>query len=276
MKKKLMSAVAILLVAFMIFAFAGCKEKTLSAEDVFAKVREKMSDVSDIDTSLDMDISMELKYGEGNETKQTISATFDLKAKNVSSENPTVWIKLEANAMGEKQKGEMYIEDKISYVNENGEKYKQPVDESNKDDAFEDVDIEKLTKLIKDSLEDAKVEKNDDGDAVITVKISGKKFMEVIAEATDEDFDELEEAGINLDTDNFKLKFTVDEDNYLTKIEGTFGMKMTNPEEDDQEINISIKIKAEINNPGEAVEITPPAGYKNYPSRSENGGWNEF
>lgn len=272
-----MSAVAVLLVVFMIFAFAGCKEKPLSAQDVLANAKEKTGEFEAYWLELDFEILLKAEQGAGNEMKQTIKLGGEIKADGIKGDNPTIWLDLEMNSAGRNSKLECYVEDKISYVQIDGEKHQAPIEEDalgdDFNDVFEDEDFKKFLKLFEDAFEDATAEKDKNGNVVVKMKISGNDVKDLIEEESGEDFDELIGSGVDLDFGSINVEMTFDKNGYYKELAVDFKMDM-GQEGTTAEINVELSV--EIKGVGEEVEITPPAGYKNYPSRSENGGWNEF
>ncbi len=271
--KKVLSVLLAVCMLFAVLATSGC---TLSTAKTIGDAIKKTEALEDIDATLFLEISMDMGFS------ITIPVPVNMKAKNIKSQAPTVYVDMTLPMGSMELKTSVYQEEDMLYVSENGLKYKQKIAES--DGEYDCIGyVNNIIKDIPDDLlESIELVKNEDGSQSASLTIDDARFKEIFRDlvldsaddsSTGED-DEYDMAEGVIDDimqyisiNDATVKITV-KDGYVSVYEISYSMTA-----DVESVKTTSSVKASVtyNNPGEPVEITPPEGYKDYGPFSENG-----
>lgn len=248
MKKRVLSFVVALLVLCSLLT--GCGQQ--STAEVLEAALEKTEALDSVSAQMKIEMEME---AEG--ISMSIPMTIDLKCKNATSENPIIWAKLATEMFGQSVEIEVYQEDQWVYMVAGDMKYKTKSEDATDEFDYSD-DI--LQELPEELLEGVELVKNDDGSQSATVSIPGEMFTEVYGDLVEsilsDDSVELSQIKIS----DAVVKITVDKE-YVAAYDLSFVMEMTS---DGVEVKTEAKASITFDDPGGAVEITPPEGYKDF------------
>jgi hypothetical protein len=123
-------------------------------------------------------------------------------------------------------------------------------------------DVKDLMKDVpEDLLTDVVPVKNEDGSRTVTVTIPAEVFNEVYADLS-ADMGELGGAAGEVSIKDAVMEATVLENGYYSdyKVDFTMTMNVSGIKTD-----CKASVSIHFNDPGTAVEVTPPEGYKDYP-----------
>lgn len=271
--KKILS---VLLAVCMLFAVATTSGCTLSTAKTIEDAIKKTEALDEIDATLFMELSMNMGFS------ITVPITVNMKAKNVKSQTPTVYADMTVPMMGMELKTGVYQENDMLYVSSSGLNYKMKISES--DGEYDYVgDVNNIIKDIpEDLLENIEFVKNDDGSQTATVTIDDARFKEIFKDLVmdsaedssmddtyenDEITDIVDDIMQNISIKDATVKITV-KDGYVSVYEISYSMTVTI---ESVETTSAVKASVTYNNPGKAVEITPPDGYKDFGDFSEDG-----
>ena len=259
MKKLTTILVALLLVATCAFSLASCQ--ALDTVEVINGAIEKTANLTEYEAKMNMNVEMTM-------TGMTMSVpvTVDLKVKDADKENPTVWLKMATEVLGQKMDVEAYIEGDYAYVVTDGEGYKMNAVDIEDEYDYEDDLKEIIKKLPADLIKDIELNKSEDGSYKVTLNLTEETFKalynEMIEEMNELALSEVDgEAAIG----NGSVSVTV-KDGYVTNYDLSYQMSM---EVYSITADATVTASVEFVNPGKTVTITPPECYESF----EELGW---
>ena len=253
--KKIVALILVLVMCCSVFAACGEEKATAKNYQDFEKAMEKTQALESMSAKLDMDIEI---FSEG--MSMEVPMNMDIKIKDAKSENPIVYVDLKMSMMGIEMAMEMYQEDGWGYYVSNGEKYKVNLKEQVSAEYTQNLEG-LMQKLPEDILKKADIESGKNGSATLTVELGEVDFNNIFG-------DYMKDIGYGTDGATIKgasVTMTA-KDGYLTVYEMNMEMEMTIEGVSTQAV---AKISAKYDKPGEAVEITPPDGYKDFPETSD-------
>lgn len=264
---------SVLLAVCMLFAVATTSGCTLSTAKAIDEAIGKTEALDDVDATLFMEVSMDMGIS------ITVPVTVNMKVKNIKSSTPTMLANMSIPMMGMELKSDIYLESNMLYISTSGMNYKLKVEES--DGEYDYVnDVNSIIKnLPEDLLENIEFEENDDGSKSVTVLVDEARFKELFADlvkssAEDTAMDDNDDG--DSVADNIMEKISVSDatvkitvkNGYVLTYEISYSMTVSTVLGD---TSANVKASVTYNNPGDAVEITPPDGYKDFADYSEDG-----
>lgn len=214
---------------------------------------EKFNQMDSLDMSVDVSMNMQLKG-----TKLDIPLRMNMQCSNISSD-PEYLVNSSMTVLDAETNSQVYYKGGYVYLAADKNKYKQTmtVDDMKKNYAVANVDL-----FTKELLKSAHLSKTKDG-YTITVVLTGDKLK-----------DKLTSMFFNLDTllENFggistfsfgdlSATLNYNTDGYLTSEVVDYDMNCTTSE---TPLSAKVKCTFNINNPGQAVTITPPDDLSSY------------
>lgn len=278
-EKVMKRVLSVLLAVCMLFAVVTASGCTLSTAKTIDDAIKKTEALDDVDVTFVMEVSMDMGFS------ITVPVTVNMKAKNIKSETPTVSADMVIPMMGMEFKTGIYQEQDMLYITADDMSYKMKIEESEGEYDFIGDINNVVNDIHEDLLENIELVSNDDGSKTATLYIDEARFKEVFkdlitdsAEDTVVDDDSIvdDEDSIvddivdnvidNISIKDATVKITV-KDGYVSVYEISYSMTVSSILGD---TTTSVKASVTYNNPGEAVEITPPSDYKNFGDYSED------
>ncbi len=268
MKKKLFSLLLALCLVFTGCFLASCDKENADDDDndvssevnetvaLFSKAYKNTEALDSLETTLDMNISMTM-----NGQTFDIPMIVDMKIKDASSANPTMFADYSISMPGQSMVMQVYMADGWIYMLQAGTGYKVNAEVAGDDYDFSQ-DREDIMKSIPDKFfKDVEPVQNADGSQTITLDLSGEDFADLYKEVVDS----VKETSAVDDSYDISLKdakivVTV-KDDYISVYKLSFKMDMTI---DSQAVSTDVNMSATYKNRGDAVSITPPAGYESF------------
>ncbi len=260
MKKRLFTLFLAICLSFMGILLTSCQREP-TATELLENASKKTAALETYSAVMEMKINMNV-LGMSME----IPVTVDMKVKN-HPETPTVSAKYDMTMLGQNIQMDVYLEDGWMYISAGeteyteAQKYKTNYGEMMDEYDFTS-DVEDLMKdLPDDLLADVVPVKNEDGSRTVTVSIPAEVFNEVFADLVSE-MGEASGATGDIAIKDAVMEVTVLESGYYSdyKVDYTMTIDVSGIKTDCQ-----ASMSLHFNNPGEAVEITPPDGYKDFP-----------
>ncbi len=251
MKRRVISLVMVLVALCTLLTACGPK----STSEILTEALEKTEALDSVAAKMELRIDL-LDTG----MPWSIPITVDMKAKDLKSENPTLSTVISTTMFGQSMEIEMYQEDQWAYMVMDDTKYKAKVEDvQGQYDFAENID-DLLQELPDALLEAVTLVKNDDGSQTATIAVPGGQFADIY-----EDFIEGLDTGSGMDVSTVKISDAVVTitiaNGYVTVYDMGFNMEMT---AEGVTSNTEVTAKITFDNPGGAVEITPPEGYKDF------------
>ena len=256
MKKLTTILVALLLVATCAFSLASCQ--TLDTVEVINGAIEKTANLTEYEAKMDMSVEMTM-----SNVTMSVPVIVDLKVKNATTENPTMWMKMSTEIMEEKMEVELYVEGDYAYIVTDGEGYKMNASDIEAEYDYEDDLKEMIKKLPADLIKDIELNKSEDGSYKVTLNLTEETFKELYNEMIEE-MNELALSEVDGEAaiGNGSVSVTV-KDEYVTNYDLSYDMSM---EVYGMVADATVTASIEFVNPGKTVTITPPEGYESFES----------
>lgn len=239
---------------------SACENGAVKEKTTAEKLSEAIEKTEALN-SVSAQMEIEMKMGtEG--LSMSIPMTIDLKCKDAKSENPTIWVKMATEMLGQSVEIEVYQEDQWVYMVAGDMKYK-----TKNEDAAEEFDYSDdiLQEIPSQLLEGIQSVKNDNGSETVTIAIPNEMFAEIyedlIESLNSDDSVELSQIKIS----DAEVNITMDK-GFITKYDMSFVMEMS---VESMATKTEAKVSITYDKPGSEVEITPPEGYKDF---KENAG----
>ena len=250
-------------------------------EDLLAATEEKMEDLDD----LEMRATLNIKMATQGVTVE-IPMSMALKMDDYRGENPAMAMTLNGELMGEVLNYGMYYKDGWAYVIEDGESYKQQME-----NPFAELDTEMpaidgetvamLEQLWANMLKNADAVTKSNGSTVIEFDMDLQELMTAFSALMENvgDMGLGDDMGLGGDmglgdmsamTDmmdgSLKLKLTV-KNEYITKVTVDLSMNM---EVEGQTTTVDMDVALELVDPGKSVTVTLPAGAESFEELSSD------
>lgn len=256
MKKLTTILVALLLVATCAFSLASCQ--ALDTVEVINGAIEKTAKLNEYEAKMDMSVEMTM-----SNVTMSVPVIVDLKVKNATTENPTMWMKMSTEIMEEKMEVELYVEGDYAYIVTDGEGYKMNASDIEAEYDYEDDLKEMIKKLPADLIKDIELNKSEDGSYKVTLNLSEETFNELYSDMIEE-MSEIALSGVEGEAGvgNGSVSVTV-KDEYVTNYDLSYDMSM---ELYGMVADATVTASIEFVNPGKTVTITPPEGYESFES----------
>ena len=254
--KKLFSVLLAICMLLSMLALVSCKKQTLSE-----RVNEAISATYSTDSyaaNYEMKISMETMG-----MTLDIPTTMDMKVKNATSASPIASIDLTMEMFGSELEMAIYMEDGWVYASAFGASYKARVTE-NEDLAEYTQTADNILKVLPANyFEGVEATKNPDGSETVVICMPGDAFSEIfsdtVAGAAASAADSIEDVEVS----NTRLEITI-KDGMVSVYSMAFDMSMKSGG-----IDVVATVSADMTFTafGDAVVITPPEGYLDYPEQ---------
>ena len=274
MKKKILSLVLMLCLLITPLLLVSCDEEPASdpsgdvtppapKEPTAADLEKELSEaIAKVQALKEMDLKyvIDAEYViDGSTIKMPI--TMVSKAKGLGGDNLITYAEVSMSSMGQNYDVINYTENGWDYTLTNGQGYKSQTDPDDPQDSslegfFTDLKGKDILKMDKLTYTD-----NADGSRTVKVEVDGEKFQEAFDEAM-EIVDGLAQMGTDVEVavKGATLEYTI-KDGYVISYQMNYSMEM---EIQGTAATCNIEVVSTVNNPGKAVTITPPEGYKNF------------
>lgn len=262
MKLKFLSVVLAALMLLSAFSLFSCVEKAKTPYELMVEAQEKAAALGSMHVEMVSTAKVEVT-GMTLETEME----YDIKAADMTTENPLISMDMTMEMMGEKIAMTLYMDSKDAYL-DMGElgQFKTSVSEMMEDyDAM--GNIADTVKIIpEEMMEGVVATDNEDGTKTIAVTLSDEQFNSVFADMVDEmaasaaGVDDAE--GLEIKLSNCRVEMVIAPDGYFAEYNMAFDMDMT---------IMGMKASAKTENkikyiePGKTVTVTPPEGYESFP-----------
>lgn len=253
--------------ALLIISCTGCSGSG-NAYRLYQTAAEKFNASNDLDMS--MAYTLNLAVGEYNsETKMmaNVMAT-DL------DQNPVYLLSYDTTVFATTVSNEVYYADNIAYVNTGDERYKQELTleelmEEHGGPILQTDDLKQFMSL-KEEHFSAATTTSEGGITKISFTLSEDEFKDIIVNAFKNTVGTAQ--SFQMDTENLSasdlvMTFSLNQDKYFTgmTLQTNVILHINN-----NEITMNLQMDITFNNPGKAVEITPPNGLDQYEMRDSS------
>jgi hypothetical protein len=212
--------------------------------------------LNDVAATMDIEMEMDLLA-----IKVSVPLSFDIKIKNAKSENPLMSMELAMEMLGQSIEAQFYTEDGVSYVYLNGEGY-QTTDTPKPTS----IDLGSVTKeLEKELFTDAVLVDEGDGLQSVELIIPEEMFESVYGDFISALNSTTGSEATEFSLSNTKVKIYV-KDKYIAKYKMSFDMDM---EVEGVKAKTGAEATITFSDPKSEVVITPPEGYKEFPSMNQ-------
>lgn len=241
-----------LCIVMVCISFVSCIKK----DDPYTVISTATKNTNELDAiSGTMDIEMEMDL---MGMKITIPLSIDIKAKNAKSETPIMSMEMAMEMLGQSMKAQFYTEDGVSYVCVNGEGYQT----TNAPESGS-MDLSSVTKELSQELfTDIVLVEESDGSQSVELIIPEETFKSLYGDFVSSLNSTTGSEVADFSLSNTKVKIFV-KDQYILKYEMSFDMEM---EVEGTSTKTSAKASITFDDPKAEVVITPPEGYKEFPS----------
>lgn len=257
------SILAVFLVLAMLLTLAACgKDKNPNAYELVSSAIKKTQSLDSLDMAMSMKMSMAT---EG--FSMDVPVEYDIKAVDVHSKNPKMSMVMSMDMMGNSVDMDFYMEDGYYYMSTMGQNMKFKAEAGDEYDALGQAN-DLMVDLDEEYLKDVAIVTNSNGSKTVKLKMDSDTFKKAFKELVDTTGkDAVEGATIdNITISNATVEITVDKEGYISAYNVKFDMSVSVEVMGTTNV-ITIKLDAGIlyKNPGKAVTVTAPEGYKNYP-----------
>ena len=244
-------------------------EKAGTADVINGAIR-KTKALSGIDAKIVLTLMM--GYGDDfGEEKAEATQVYNTKIENFASDDAITFSKISASAMtGEDAEMEIYTEDGMIYWMVDGENYKTEIDPRNGDDLYDtsvllDAALQELPVTV---LNEAATDSHADDST--SVKLIDDKLADSLGEIADLIAGMLGDSTMEttaVKVSNPSVNVRAGANGYLV----SYGLccdlqvSMTCEGVPMDDWNLEVDMEVIFNNPGEAVTVTAPEGYKDFP-----------
>lgn len=248
MKRRMISLVMVLLILCGLLTACGQQ----STAEVLDAALDKTAALDAM--SARMEIGMDMT---SDGITMSIPMTIDLKAKDVKSDDPIIWVLMSTEMLGQSLEVEVYQEDHWAYMVTAGMKYKTKAEDAADEFDYADDMLQELPEAL---LEGVELVKNDDGSQTAAISVPDGQFADIYDDFIESIYSGAEVDVSQLQISNAVVTITVD-DGYVTVYDMAFTMEMTV-----EGVTTKTEVTASItfDDPGGAVEITPPEGYQDF------------
>lgn len=261
MKKKIALLLAFCLTFLSAIAFSGCSRPQGSPYQVYAAAAQKTSANGSIDANLDMTAKIEMA---GMSMEMGVSG--NTKATTADGKPQAMLADMQLSVLGQKVDMDMYYADGILYTSSAGQKAKTSV---SAEEVLEQLGSYKPIEFEESALKESSL-KVENGNQIISVVLDGKALNDILAKQIG---GMLSDSGASEGIDPSSMSFSdvtmtaeVNKDGYLTKTDMKFDM--TAKIADAGDMTYTMELVLTMNNPGQAVTITPPADLDSYQETS--------
>lgn len=244
--KNMKKAIALLLSAAMVLSMAGCAKK--SPRDLYAEAVKKNSELSGMDMTTDMDMTMKV-----NDQSMDMTMKMDIKMADINTDKMKYQAEAATTVMGQEIPMNIVYTDGYYYMEMMGQKIKYP------------MDLDKMMEQIRQTTEASNMELDymkeitaeKDGDNTILTFTADPSKMDSYVKDTMSGMGnvmgDMEDSKITIHSADGSI--TVNKQGYYTNMKMNIDMEVT---AQDQTMGMVMKMDANINQPGQAVEVVLP------------------
>lgn len=244
--KNVKKALALLLSAAMVLSMAGCAKK--SPRDLYAEAVKKNSELSGMDMTSDVQMTMKVE-----EQSLDMAMKMDIKMVDINTDKMKYQAKATTNVMGQDIPMDIIYTDGYYYMDMMGQKLKYP------------MDLDKMMEQIRQTTEASNMEldymkeitaEKDGDNTILTFTADPEKmdsYVKDVMGGMGDMVDGMENAEMVIHSADGSI--TVNKQGYYTNMKMNIDMEVT---AEGQTMAMVMKMDANINQPGQAVEVTLP------------------
>ena len=257
--------IAILLIIAIMLCCTGCDLPLGQEDNAYAIVYSAMQKTKALDSA---HMILEMKSGVSVAgVSLSVPMEYDIKAVGLTGDSPKMNMTVKMDVLGVDLDMDFYIEDGYYYMTYLGQNLKFKAESMEEYNGFGQI-ASVMPDLNEIYFTDIPVTKNWDGSKTVTISLSNEAFQSIFGELISSAGSSASQGAAieSVMVSDATVKITVDKSGYIKSYKVSFDMSMS-VGVNGASTTSSVFTEAEVTyvNPGKAVTVTPPAGYKNFP-----------